>query len=317
VIIRGAILGVLMAAGIAFAGETEVRATVDSSSYLIGDPVTVRLEFDHEEGASLSPMFGDTLGVFSVLSPPVLEPGSPTHTTGSFVVSFYDSGAVDIPPALFSIVAPGETLRTVFTPPIPVRFSLVPVDTAQPIMDLKPPIDIPLSVAEIAVIAGIALAIAALLYLLYRFWKKRKERGPAVIDEPVVNVPPHIIAFDELGRLREERLWQQGRAKEYYSRISGIIRRYCENRFGIHALEETTPEILDRLGGLEVHREALDTIRQLLVQSDLVKFARFVPEIPEYEKSMTDAHRIVELTMEKPVLQVEGKNEPEGEHVRS
>lgn len=315
-IVRAIAAGMLFAGAGAVAGEPMVRARVDSTAYVVGDPVTVHVEFTHDEGVSFVPLFGDTLGLFAVLAPPRLDQSQPTRTTGSFVVSYYDSGNVAIPPASFSFRASGDSLlRTVTTQALPVRFSLVQVDTLQPIRDLKPPMRIPMSAAEIALYVGITAAVIGLLYLLYRLWKKWKQRTAPVSSGPEVRRPAHVIALEDLGRLKDRRLWQQGLAKEYYVGISEIIRQYFENRFGVNALEETTPEIIDRLTREPVSHETLELIRGLLGQADLVKFARFIPDVPEFENSMAAAYQIVEETRVKPAEPVADRAEMEGEHV--
>jgi len=278
------------------AQEISARATVDSSSYSIGDPVTVRLRFSHGGGISFNPLFGDTLGSFLVLSRPALTPSGENETVGSFVVSRYDSGTAVIPPAEFSYLDADSSLKTVSTGPLTVRFALVEVDTSGPIRDLRPPISIPMTLAEIALFAGIALILVAASYLVYRFLKKRKERAGMPADTPAEIRPPHVIALEELGTLREKHLWQRGLSKQYYSELTDILRRYFEARFGLRAPEETTEEIMR---GIDVHikeRDVREIVRSLLIDADLVKFARFVPGTEHHERSMAAAVGVVDRT---------------------
>ena len=57
---------------------------------------------------------------------------------------------------------------------------------------------------------------------------------------------------------RSSRRWwprtcpEAGRIKEFYQRISDILRHYIENRFGLHAPERTTEEFLVELKPSEV-----------------------------------------------------------------
>ncbi len=62
----------------------------------------------------------------------------------------------------------------------------MPVDTSQAIKDLKPPLSVPWTLAEIALYAGVILLVAALGYLGYWYWKRRKrvKRGEVYVPPP-------------------------------------------------------------------------------------------------------------------------------------
>jgi hypothetical protein len=282
------------------AQEVSAVARLDSTRFLIGDPIPLKILLTHPEGAQFTPLVGDTLGSFSLLQPPSREAGSGTESTFTLVLSRYDSGTVSIPSIRFSYTLPGDTsLHTVTTEPLTVSLALVEVDTTQPIRDLKPPLDIPMTLAEIAIIAGVIIAAAALAFFLYRYWKKRKSIKP---ETPVVHEvrPPHILALEELGLLKSKRLWQQGLIKEYYSEVTEIVRRYFENRYHVAALEQTTEEILDAIGPHVRQSDILDLTGRMLTRADLVKFAKFTPGIAEHEEALTSAYEIVEKTKSGP-----------------
>ena len=57
----------------------------------------------------------------------------------------------------------------------------------------------------------------------------------------------HEMAYARLRALVAEKLVEQGRIKEFYERISGILRHYIEDRFDLHAPERTTEEFLAEL----------------------------------------------------------------------
>jgi hypothetical protein len=174
----------------------------------------------------------------------------------------------------------------------------VAVDTSQAYKDLKPPLSIPLTFAEIALYAGVILLLAAVAYGVYRHLKKRKTG----IEAPAYTAPPrpaHVIALEELRKLKDKKLWQHGQIKQYYTEASEIIRRYVENRFHIMALEQTTDEITIGLQRTGIGQAACGQVETLLRLADLVKFAKYTPGITEHEQTMTMAFDIVEST--KPV----------------
>ncbi len=278
------------------AQEVSAVARLDSTRFLVGDPIPVSISLSHPAGTLFTPLIGDTVGTFAVLQPPSMSPKGETASNLALVLSRYDSGDVEIPSIRLSYILPGDTaVNVVATRPLAVSLSLVGIDTTQPIRDLKPPIDVPMTLAEMALIAGIVLVIVALAFFAYRFWKKRRKGEAAPVEAERIR-PAHMIALEELGLLKEKRLWQQGLTKEYYSEVTEIVRRYFENRFHVMALEQTTDEILSTLTPHVRSSGLLRQIGEFLNRADLVKFAKFSPGIPENEETLTLAYEIVGKT---------------------
>jgi hypothetical protein len=303
-------VGALMLLRLSLLGQTiSARATVDSTSFLIGDAIPIHLLLTHPPGATLTPLFADTVGGFTVLGRPALTPENDTTTTGEVVVAKYDSGEALLPPLPVFVHLPGERgAQKVATNELRLTVRTVPVDTSQGIRDVKPPIHIPLPWWEILLALGGVLVLGAVLYLLYRWWKKRRSvRSGETPPLPVR--PAHLIAFEELGQLREKRLWQQGLIKLYYSEATEIFRRYMENRYRLMALERTTEEILEDLQRLRMTDELLRKAEDLLRRADLVKFAKHQPPVTEHEASLQTVYDFVEQTkIVPPATGAEGRS---------
>ncbi len=136
------------------------------------------------------------------------------------------------------------------------------------------------------------LAVAGLL--LKRFW--RKKPLPAVPPKPAWEV-----ALARLHELRLRNLPIQGQTERYYVDLSAILRYYLEDRFGLRAPEQTTPEFLDAAAqsGL-LTAEQQDFMALFLRHSDRVKFARHEPSMVEMEQRLAEAERFVENTVPRP-----------------
>jgi len=272
-------------------------ARADSSAYLVGDWITLHVSIIHPKGATLRPVLGDSAGGFLVLERRPAVPTSDTSSSVSFVVAKYDSGRASFPPVDFAVSLPGDTTtRTVSTNPVVLTVRTVPVDTSKDIRDLKPPLGIPISAAEMLMYAGAGLVIAGLLFVLWRLWKRRKARRsgePAYVPPPR---PAHEIAFGQLALLKEKKLWQQGLLKQYYSEATEIFRRYLENRYSLQAMEETTDEILAGLRKLRFPEMMLQTAERIMRRADLVKFAKYEPAISDHEEMLTVIHDFVDRT---------------------
>ncbi len=298
------------------ADSLTARAWVDSSHYTVGDPITVHIVIAYPRGAVVQPPAGDSLGSFVVLQRmPVTPAGDTTASTG-VVVAYYGSGTATIPPAFIPYAFPGDTAgRIARTNPITVTVHTLAVDTSKEFRDLKAPLTIPMSLAELLVYGTVTAAAAALAWAAYRYWKRRKLR-PAGEQLPAPSRPAHVLALEELGALQQQKLWQRGLIKEYYSGVTEIVRRYFERRFEVRALEETTGEILDALRGTGIPAGTMAVTTRMLQLADLVKFAKFQPGITEHEEVLALARSIVEQTKPAAVPHVPAAAET-GAHVES
>ena len=298
-------LWLLLIPGVVLGQGVSVRARADSTSYSVGDAITVHLDVTHPKGAVLKMAFGDSLDGFSVLDRSLFTPNGETASSASLVVSRYDSGTAVLPPLDVVYALPGDTaLHHASTNPLLFTVHTLAVDTSQAYRDVKPPLSVPLTLAEIALYLGIVLFITALVYFGYRYWKKRKQKITGEVYVPPPR-PAHVIALEELAILKEKRLWQQGFIKQYYSEVSEILRRYIENRYTLMALEQTTDEIMYGLKRLQVNPQVCNKVETLLQLSDLVKFAKYQPGLSEHEEILTMTYDIVETTKLVAVKTVE------------
>lgn len=140
------------------------------------------------------------------------------------------------------------------------------------------------------ILACIIAVCAVVLFIRFK-----KTAGNALPQVPPR--PAHEIALEELDTLKRKDLVSRGDWKTYYSELSDIVRRYLENRFGLAAPDMTTEEFLvyvrDR-SILEASYKSL--LREFLTASDLVKFAKYIPDAREGDQAMVTARQFVEQT---------------------
>lgn len=315
-------LFMLAAAGWPGAGELnaqyiEVSAKLDTNQVLIGDQFHYLVKVSQPGDFTVSwPEFGDTLvDKLEILSRtlPDTTPGKGNQIDISwqYLLTSFDSGRYIIPPMKFRF-SKGERTDSIESNPAYLAVYTVPLDSAGRIFDVKAPLNTPFSIAEVwpyIVGGGILLLIVA---LAIRYFRRRKMNQPLLgpVRPPEA---PHIIALRELDALSGEKLWQQDRIKEYYTRLTGIIRRYMFRRFGIPAMELTTYEILDQWERKGMHRDDLkDRLRELLGLADLVKFAREKP-LPSFnEANLNHAYEFVKKTMQVRLEGAENEQENTG-----
>lgn len=133
------------------------------------------------------------------------------------------------------------------------------------------------------VIGILAVALGVWGFVL---WRRSRAGNPLFKTRKPV-LAPYPEAIDALKRLRAMRLCEEGRQKEYYVRLTDILRRYLSRRFGIEASEMTSAEILRAVTAdseTKSHRETLDEVLRL---ADLVKFAKLAPLPDENIRAFT------------------------------
>ena len=161
------------------------------------------------------------------------------------------------------------------------------------IRDIKPPVDfgpnyiILIILAALIILTGLTLLI---IYLVKRLKRKKREA-------PYIPRPAHELAYDALTELELQKLPQHGRVKEFYFRLSNIVRHYLEGRFSLKAPEMTTEEFLYFLRESDkLNSEHKELLKAFLNHCDMVKFAKYGPTQQEIDESFKSAKRLVDET---------------------
>lgn len=149
-----------------------------------------------------------------------------------------------------------------------------------------------------------ALAAVALVALVLGLVTARILRRPRTILHHPPPEPPDVIALRALRRLKERGLIERAEIEPFYVELTGIARRYLENRFGLRAPERTTEEFIREASGSGLLSPAHQSlVRDFLEQSDLVKFARVAPGVPEMNSAFGSAEKLVVETRPAPATQ--------------
>lgn len=155
-----------------------------------------------------------------------------------------------------------------------------------------------LAVAAAAILALLVYLLAQVIPPLQHLltWMRRRWTR-MVTPPPVPPIPAHEWASREFARLLAENLVSSGRIREFYFRLSDIVRGYIERRFDVSAPEMTTEEFLaevshDRRFG---HKNTLE-LQHFLAACDLVKYAGFRPDPDDAEGLTRAAMDFVERT---------------------
>lgn len=163
-----------------------------------------------------------------------------------------------------------------FTEPIDLYATTMVVDTLQPYKPIVAPIGAPIRMKEVFPWILVVLLAILLGLGIWFFVKRRKRKVDAegnVIKGPVI--PPYTKAISDLENLRQQKLWQSGKVKEYFCSLTDIAREYIEGQFGVNAVEMTTDDILEEIKPLRFSKEAYNKLKDTMELADLVKFAKY------------------------------------------
>jgi hypothetical protein len=133
----------------------------------------------------------------------------------------------------------------------------------------------------------LVLAVTALLILLAwlrKRWRVRRESP----------LPSDRWALREIERIERTLMPPQGEAETYHTQISFVMRRYLAERFGLHALQQTTTEFLEAIRQLpQLPAEEQALLTELFERCDLAKFARAGASPEECQRTAELARTVV------------------------
>jgi hypothetical protein len=131
------------------------------------------------------------------------------------------------------------------------------------------------------------------------FWFLKKRAAGSDNLSGAISAHAHEDALAALDQARA--LMSTANSRVYAMEVSGIVRRYIENRFGIFAPRRSTEEFLEEAKAsprLETKYQML--LAEFLKGCDFLKFGRGIAELPELESLHGAAVRFVSETKVAP-----------------
>ncbi|MEX0980619.1 MAG: cell wall anchor protein [Bacteroidales bacterium] len=279
-----------------------VRAAFDADSVMLGEQLTYTISAESAEDVMIGlPVYSDTLSkeieILEVSDIDTTFRDDRIIISQEYLVAAFEPGWNTIPPQPVTFQTTGIA-DTAYTTALLLTVLAPDVDADQPFRPIKPPQNTPVSLAEILpwLLTGYAVLLLLSLIVIAVWYYLKREKHPELFAA-VPQEPAHLVAFRELRRLEEDALTKKGLIKEYYSRLTGIIRTYITRQFSIHAMESTSSEILEAFAIQNTgDRKLVEMLESLLMLADLVKFAKEDPTREENETHLRNAFDFVERT---------------------
>ena len=313
-----AICGLLLS-HIVDAANVKVTATLDSAYLLMGKQTVLHLEIIQDisqRGKLLNePKRSDSIIYLSkgiefndiVRNDTTNISDSRLQVNKDYLIQSFDSGLYTIPP--FKYVVGIDTFKT---NSLTLKVIPIPIDSVYNSIYDYAPIEeierkwydfIPDSIFDnwiwFIVVFVLIGGLIAIIYLL----KNKKN----IILSQKKFIPPHELAIQQLQILKGEKLWENGREKEYYTRITEILREYMAGRFGILAMEMTSSQIIESINNNEEIKTEKKELFKVLEMADFVKFAKVKPLPDDNIKTFNIALQFIENT--KPIIEENSSEE--------
>ncbi len=281
-------------------GPATVHVRLDKTRITIADTVLLQLEASLPAECEMQmPKVDKALENFGLVDwsnlGKRLDDKNNVVTTYQYRLEPFVSGKYDIPAFTFPFHEANDPNRTheLASEPIAVEVTSLLGDQRAnlTIEDIEGVVEMPKAPSHgwLWALVVLGLAVAPVGWLLLR---SRRAKGLVRIFRPA-----HELAYARLRALVAENLVEQGRLKEFYERISGILRHYIEDRFDLHAPERTTEEFLEELRYAQTLVPAdKSVLEEFLTRCDLVKFAQHDPTTEQVQRMFDLVRDFIERT---------------------
>ena len=273
------ILNVLIATPVA--AQTSLEARLDSTDLRIGEQCHMRVELKGSAAGNVA--FPDYAEAGALAEGVEVLAAAPTENACDYTLTSFDEGNYRFSP--YAVVN-GDTLRGAA---LALAVSTVPVDTLHydEFNEQTDVVNVPFRLSKWLV--GALILLLLLLAAAYLLRKKIKRLPPA---KKCVELPPEkpktSKALEAMENIRSIPKDSREERKQYYMRLTDVLRDFIRERFGVNAGELTSDEIIARLSQRR-HTVALEELQDVLQAADLVKFAKYESSLSEADQSLLQA----------------------------
>lgn len=280
----------------------EVKVEANTNNIKIGEQIQYKIAVKAPANEAVLFPEGQTFGALEMVKTrptDTLNASATYELVKEYYLTQFDEGTYAIPPQKVRI---GN--RDYFTDSLQIEVHNIAIDTLkQPLYDIKP-------IEEVAapkksyfwVWLGIAIWLFFLVAFLFYFLVIRKKKFTFPWQRK--QLPPFDRAIQDLKELQNSKYLIQSQHKEYYTRLTDIVKAYLEDEVHILAKESTTDELLDKInvlleeGKLNLTEETINNLKRVLQNADLVKFAKSKPSDNNAEYDRETIENVVIKTKE-------------------
>lgn len=280
----------------------EVKVETNTKNIKIGEQIQYKVSVETPADTPVSFPEGQTFAPLEMVktrAADTLRDGGKYRLVKEYYLTQFDEGKYTIPSQKIRI-----NNKDYFTDSLLVEVHTVAIDTLkQPLYDIKPIQEVKKPFTSYGWILTIIAAVLLLLIVAFVYFVFiRKKKIPFLQTQK--KLPPFDRAIQDLKELQNSKYLIQSQHKEYYTRLTDIVKAYLEEEVHILAKESTTDELLTKInllqekGKLNLNQETITNLKRVLQTADLVKFAKNKPSDDNAEYDRETIENVVIKTKE-------------------
>ena len=285
----------------------EVKVETNTKNIKIGEQIQYKVSVETPADTPVSFPEGQTFAPLEMVktrAADTLRDGGKYRLVKEYYLTQFDEGKYTIPSQKIRI-----NNKDYFTDSLLVEVHTVAIDTLkQPLYDIKPIQEVKKSFTSYGwILTIIAVVLLLLIVAFVYFVFIRKKKFPFLQTQK--KLPPFDRAIQDLKELQNSKYLIQSQHKEYYTRLTDIVKAYLEEEVHILAKESTTDELLTKInllqekGKLNLNQETITNLKRVLQTADLVKFAKNKPSDDNAEYDRETIENVVIKTKEASPLE--------------
>ena len=270
--------------------QTDIEIYIDTNKAYIGDIIQIQYDVISNQNIIWPDIQNDIspIEIQNINDIDTLKEGEIFRYSQKFNIQQFDSGRFILPSLKF-IQINGDTF---YSDSLEYEFLNVPLDSNNVIYDIKEPKKVPFHISEAKpFIIGFIIILLSILLIIFIIRKlgqnNYKEKQFTSI------VPCNEEAISALQSLEKEKLYEKGKPKEHYLKLTAILKHYFDRQYIIESMESTSSETIKLLSKMNLDSNLIKDISELLIESDLIKFAKLIPNSKEHKNMMNRSFDIV------------------------
>ena len=280
----------------------EVKVETNTKNIKIGEQIQYKVSVETPADTPVSFPEGQTFAPLEMVktrAADTLRDGGKYRLVKEYYLTQFDEGKYTIPSQKIRI-----NNKDYFTDSLLVEVHTVAIDTLkQPLYDIKPIQEVKKPFTSYGWILTIIAAVLLLLIVAFVYFVFIRKKKFSFLQTQK-KLPPFDRAIQDLKELQNSKYLIQSQHKEYYTRLTDIVKAYLEEEVHILAKESTTDELLTKINLLQeksklnLNQETITNLKRVLQTADLVKFAKNKPSDDNAEYDRETIENVVIKTKE-------------------